>query len=53
MKYQHIINGNLLFETDNVSEFFMYLLKFPQERNSTLFDLLDKTNGYILNMASN
>jgi len=55
MKYQHILNGEILFETDDVSTFFGYLMSNPkaqQVRNSILYNLLEKSNGYICNMVS-
>ncbi len=55
MKYQHILNGKLLFETNNLSEFYNYLCtneKAKQCKNSILFNLLEQSNGYICNMAT-
>jgi hypothetical protein len=55
MKYQHILNNELLFETDDVSEFLSYLLndkRAAQAKNTILFNLLDKSNGYICKMVN-
>jgi hypothetical protein len=52
MKYQVILNGNTLFETDNVAEYFSYLLKNEQIKNSVLYNLLEKSNGHISNMVT-
>jgi len=54
MKYKHILNGKLLFETNDASEFFSYLMdkETSQAKHSVLFNLLDKSNGYVCNMVS-
>lgn len=55
MKYQHILNDRVLFESDSVDEFFTYLLTYPlvaQARNSILYNLLIKSNGYVCNMVT-
>jgi hypothetical protein len=55
MKYQHILNGKLLFETDDSSEFFSYLISTKetnQAKLSILYNLLEKSNGYICEMVS-
>lgn len=53
MKYQHILNGELLFETDDTTEYYSYLIKSEnyQLMHSTLYNLLEKSNGYIANMS--
>ena len=55
MKYQHILNDEILFETDNVSEFMKYLLNDPKakyDRYRILHDLLDKAGSYSLKLVS-
>lgn len=54
MKYQYILNNELLFETNDASEFYSYLINledYKQAFNSTMFNLLVKSKGYICNMA--
>jgi len=53
MKYQHKLNGEILFETDEVGEFLKYLLfddKAKQAKNSILYNLLDKAGTYVCDM---
>ena len=55
MKYQHILNNEVLFETNDVSIFFSYLLtdsRAQQAKNSILYNLLEQSNGYVCNMIS-
>lgn len=52
MKYQYKLNGKIIFETDNLSDYCTYLYNNPQVRDSVLYNLLDKSNGYIANMAT-
>ena len=54
MKYQHILNGELLFETNNVSDFFVYLntKENNQAKSSILYNLLEKSHGYVCNMIN-
>jgi hypothetical protein len=55
MKYQHILNGKLLFETDDSHEFMFYLMtndKAKQAKYSVLYNLLKNSSGYICNMSS-
>lgn len=55
MKYQHILNKKVLFETNDASEFMGYLLnnkQAVQAKNNILYDLLEKSNGYICEMVS-
>lgn len=50
MKYKHIRNGELIYETNNASEFVKYLLTDPraqQIKYSVLYNLLEKNDGYI------
>lgn len=55
MKYQYILNGILEFETDSASDFMTFLLKEEnrQVRNSVLFNLLKKSDGYKAKMIAN
>ena len=55
MKYQHILNKEVLFETDDVSAFFTYLLtdeRAKQAKNSILYNLLEQSDGYHCIMMS-
>lgn len=54
MKYQFILNNVIIFETDNVSEYFSFLLKPEnvQIKNSVLYDLLEKSKSYTADMAT-
>ncbi len=55
MKYQYILNDVILFETNDVTIFFSYLLTEPkaeQAKNSILYNLLEKSGGYTCNMAT-
>ena len=55
MKYQHILNDVVIFETNNVSDFFHYLLTdsdAQQAKNSILYNLLEQSGGHICNMAT-
>ncbi len=52
MKYQYRLNGQIIFETDNISEYFKYLYENPTLRDAVLYNLLDKSNEYIANMAT-
>lgn len=55
MKYQHILNDEILIETDDLSEFMTYLINDDRAklaRFNILYNLLDKANGYICNMKS-
>lgn len=55
MKYQHILNGEVLFQTDDAGEFFTYLItneKAQQAKNSVLFNLLEKSGSYICSMVN-
>lgn len=53
MKYQHILNGELLFETNDTSKYFQYLLSKgnTQLMHSVLYRLIDQSGGYIANMS--
>lgn len=54
MKYQYILNDKIVYQTDSASEFFVFLNKpeNTQERNSILYNLLEKSGGYTCNMAT-
>jgi hypothetical protein len=56
MKYQHILNKEVLFETDNATEYFTYLLDIKgdvsQTKHAVLRSLLEKSNGHICEMAT-
>ncbi len=55
MKYQHILNKIVLFETNDASEFMLYLMNnkdASQAKYSVLYNLLQKSDGYICEMAS-
>lgn len=53
MKYQHILNGELLFETNDTTEYFQYLLSKgnTQLMHSVLYRLIDQSGGYIADMS--
>lgn len=56
MKYQYILNKEVLFETNDPSEFMTYLMTDPkayQAKYCVLYELLEQSSGYICNMASN
>jgi hypothetical protein len=55
MKYQHILNNEVLFESNDASEFMLYLLtndKAKQAKYSILYNLLEQSKEYICNMVS-
>lgn len=55
MKYQYVLNGEILFETNNAEEFWRYLvfvIKEPHIKESVLYNLLEKSGGYKCNMAT-
>ncbi len=55
MKYQHILNGEVLFETDDASKFQHYLMNDPraaQAKFSILYNLLEKSGGYVCKMET-
>lgn len=55
MKYQHSLNDQILFETDDASLFMEYLMTDPKAvyaKNSILYNLLVTSDGYICNMVS-
>lgn len=55
MKYQYILNNTILFETNDLSSFFHYLMTekdAQQAKNSILYNLLEKSNGYICKMET-
>lgn len=53
MKYQHKLNNVVLFETDDYLEYFKYVKTLSSyERNSILLNLLEKSGGYICDMAT-
>jgi hypothetical protein len=55
MKYQHILNNKLLFETNSASDFFHYLMNNPdakQAKNNILYNLLESNKGYICEMST-
>lgn len=50
MKYQHIVNYILLFETNEAHEFMLYVLTNDNckvDKYKILHDLLEKSNGYV------
>lgn len=56
MKYQHILNGKLLFETDSHSEFATYLMfddRAKQAKHIVLCKLLEESEGHICNTIKN
>lgn len=53
MKYQYKLNNEILFETDNVMDFFEYIsTKDSYVRDSVLIRLLEQSKGYIVNMGT-
>jgi hypothetical protein len=55
MKYQYILNDKIIFETNDASEYMLYLLtnkEAEQIKYSVLFRLLEQSNGHICNMVS-
>lgn len=53
MKYQYKLNNEILFETDNVMDFFEYIsTKSPHVKDCVLIGLLEQSKGYIANMAT-
>ncbi len=55
MKYQHILNKVILFETNDASEFMLYLMndkQAVQAKYSVFYKLLEQSNGYICEMVS-
>lgn len=55
MKYQHILDGKLLFETNDITEYIQYLNSlndFGQTKNMILYNLLYLSSGYICNVVT-
>jgi len=55
MKYQYILNGEIMYQTDDASAFFHYLMfteGAKQAMHSTLYQLLEKSNGHTCSMVS-
>lgn len=54
MKYQYILNGEIIFQTNNVSEYYGFLVnrQDKQAMYSVLYNLLEQSKGYLCNMAS-
>lgn len=52
MKYQVILNGRIIFENDNFVIFFDYLSTQPQLLKTVLYDLLHKSDKYILKISN-
>jgi hypothetical protein len=55
MKYQHILNNELLFETDDPGQFVTYLMtdqKAQQAKYNVLYNLLEKSGGYICKLMN-
>lgn len=54
MKYQYILNGKIIFQSDSVSEYYSFLVNKEDKQTmySVLYNLLEKSNGYICNMVS-
>jgi len=53
MRYQYILNNKIVFETNDITEYFMFLMKNEQLKNSVLFNLLNKAGKYTANMIKN
>ena len=52
MKYQYILNGTIIFETNDASTYFAYLMQHEQLKNSVLLNLLHNAGKYTANMAT-
>jgi len=55
MKYKHILNGEVLFETEYPSDFVKYMLTDPrasQAKYSVLYRLLSEAKEYECKMVS-
>ncbi len=53
MKYQYVLNKEILFETNNPTEFFDWLNHNvpPIMRESILHDMLKRSNGHVINVS--
>lgn len=54
MKYQYILNNTLVFETNDVQEYFQFLIgrADKQVMYRVLYNLLEKYDGYICNVVT-
>ena len=53
MKYQYKLNNKILFETDNIVNFFKYIsTKSPHVKDYILIGLLKQSKGYIADITT-
>lgn len=54
MKYKLIINNEVVYQTDNAEDYYIYLINHKNQQflQTILYNLLEKSNGYVCNMAN-